>query len=766
MKKSFSYSLLSLFILLRSLSAQNENTKWYFGNKAALDFMTDPPTSLNNSAMNVGSGCASIADAAGNLLFYTSGDTIWNKNHQVMANGTGLFGYNSSEGTIIVKKPSSNNLYYIFTVPGGLSTQGLNYSIVDMSLAAGMGSVTIKNSPLYAMQTCQHIAATRHCNGQDFWILSQDKNTDIYRAFLLSASGINTTAVLSTVSTATNGNTTPGFNLRFSPNGKRLCSSFFASPSVSSSVVSYVVVYDFNPGAGIVSNSLCLSNLSNARCEFSPNGSKIYVMNAGVLHQFDLCAGSSSAIIASDYTVNSGFGSMMRRAPNGKIYVAKGGFPFLNVINNPNLQGNAMNYIMNGQSLVSGVCRVGLPNFANGYDKEFASFAQGLGCLSTSFTVPSFASPSLSACVAMGTTVTSLSWNFGDPASGSANTSTLTNPTHTYPAFGNYTVQLVINYVGCAPDTIRQTVQLVNPSLSINTPSFSCNGSINATVVPNGGSGQYTYTWMPGNINTATVSNVNPGTYTVSVSDALGNCFYSNTVTLTSPSTLSANITTTLSCTTVSASILSSGGSGNYTYSWSPGSYTSATVNTLPPGSYTVVTNDVTHQCSITNTVLVSTLASPTLAVSGNYTVCPNQSATLSVSGADTYTWSTVATGSLVVLSPTVTTSYIVSGSFTSSGCVTNKTVSVIVSQCLGLDNKNETQPVTIYPNPNYGSLTIESPFDLRVKLFDALGKMILEDFLKSGKQNLDLKIYPSGVYILEIISEEMVRRQRIIKEY
>src|SRR6187402_844138 len=88
--------------------SQNETTKWYFGNKAALDFMTSPPTPLANSSLHSVEGSASIADAMGNLLFYTNSDTIWNQAHQVMANGLSLFGNTSSvQSSLIVKQPGA-----------------------------------------------------------------------------------------------------------------------------------------------------------------------------------------------------------------------------------------------------------------------------------------------------------------------------------------------------------------------------------------------------------------------------------------------------------------------------------------------------------------------------------------------------------------------------------------------------------------------------------------------------------------------------------
>lgn len=54
------------------MSAQGENDNWYFGDKAAVNFSTSPPTAINNSAMNTYEACGSVSDSDGNLLFYTA----------------------------------------------------------------------------------------------------------------------------------------------------------------------------------------------------------------------------------------------------------------------------------------------------------------------------------------------------------------------------------------------------------------------------------------------------------------------------------------------------------------------------------------------------------------------------------------------------------------------------------------------------------------------------------------------------------------------
>src|SRR5438067_1137555 len=95
MKKGF--VLCFLFFLFCKLSfAQKENNIWYFGTNAGLDFNSGAPVALTNSAMSTSEGCATVSNTAGILLFYTDGSSIWNKNHTLMPNGTGLTGNNTS----------------------------------------------------------------------------------------------------------------------------------------------------------------------------------------------------------------------------------------------------------------------------------------------------------------------------------------------------------------------------------------------------------------------------------------------------------------------------------------------------------------------------------------------------------------------------------------------------------------------------------------------------------------------------------------------
>lgn len=133
--KLFKYLLSTTFILsiVLNINSQDQNANWYFGNQAGLNFTdtTQEPKALIDGAMNTDGGSASISDNEGNLLFYSNGINVWGANHQIIKNGTGLYGSTTvSQSVLIVPNPTEENEYYIFTNQGPL---GLYYSIVKLT---------------------------------------------------------------------------------------------------------------------------------------------------------------------------------------------------------------------------------------------------------------------------------------------------------------------------------------------------------------------------------------------------------------------------------------------------------------------------------------------------------------------------------------------------------------------------------------------------------------------------------------------------------
>ncbi|MCA0428903.1 MAG: T9SS type A sorting domain-containing protein [Bacteroidetes bacterium] len=361
----------------------NRTKHWRFGHKAGLDFnmTTGVPTVFNGSNGVVFEGNSCISDDNGNLLFYCNGDTIWNKNHQMMLNGASLTcDKNTSVASQIIPRPGNPNQFFVFIngCTNDACTQGLRYCIVDMTLDGGNGAVvTGQKNILVRNQAYQYMAFTKHGNGTDYWLAYIEQNSPYYLCMIpVSASGPDTnTRVISSYPAL------QGFGYRFSPDGTKFVDH---SPN-------YYHFYQFDNNTGQLSNQIILNNDTGSvgyttySCEFSPNSNKIYFAHIGgglsgnVIQQYDISVFNQLAIQSSVYNFWDvpfpgqtvcfcGLGHM-QLAPNGKIYIARtGGFiDTLHVIHNPNLTGAACNFQYNAIGLNNNACNFSLPIFPNYY---------------------------------------------------------------------------------------------------------------------------------------------------------------------------------------------------------------------------------------------------------------------------------------------------------------------------------------------------------------------------------------------------------------
>ena len=100
-----SYILILILLLNLPLMAQvGPTSNWYFGTNAGITFNSGTPVALTNGSLTTTEGVATISDNSGNLLFYTNGITVWNRNHLIMTNGNGLLGdFSSTQSAIIIQ---------------------------------------------------------------------------------------------------------------------------------------------------------------------------------------------------------------------------------------------------------------------------------------------------------------------------------------------------------------------------------------------------------------------------------------------------------------------------------------------------------------------------------------------------------------------------------------------------------------------------------------------------------------------------------------
>ncbi len=347
--------LASILFFSLAAQAQNENNIWCFGYGAALDFNSGSPVAIT-SAIGTTEGCSSIADASGNLLFYTDGLNVWNNTHVTMPNGFGLNGGGSStQSALIVLQPGSTTIYYIFTTAEAQGAAGFCYSIVDMTLQAGLGDVTTKNVQLFTPSP-EKVCGTFHANGTDIWVVGHELGTDVFHSYLLTAAGLNAVPVLSTsgdVHSLTSG-AEIGY-MKISSDGSKLALAIRYQYENQ--------LCDFDNATGMVSNPITIPSTGGVNCygvEFSPDNAKLYLADDSQTSQYDITSNNSTTINNSKTYVGGSIWAL-QLATDGKIYAAEYTSSALSVINAPDSAGASCNYQSMAVPLI-GSSALGLPN--------------------------------------------------------------------------------------------------------------------------------------------------------------------------------------------------------------------------------------------------------------------------------------------------------------------------------------------------------------------------------------------------------------------
>ena len=339
--------LLSFLFSLVAVSAQNENNNWIFGNGLGLDFSGGTPV-VTNSSLNGWDNSASISDSAGNLLFYTNGELIYNKNGTVMPNGSGIQGDSTGGSCATIVKLPGANVYYIFTLDDAFTNNyGARYTVVDMSLDGGLGDVDVNQKNVaFVANNSEKLVPVQHGDGVSIWIIIKEAGTNVFHAYLLTSVGLQPTPITSSIGGIYNNSQDNLGQLTVNKTGDKLAAAYYQSVVVE--------LYDFNNYLGFITKPIALTGLSGAiGVEFSPDGSKLYTTGllSADLNQFDLSTYTQSAISASKTVVGTipaswatYRGGYMALGPDGKIYVVPTFSSNLGRIENPNSLGNACNY--------------------------------------------------------------------------------------------------------------------------------------------------------------------------------------------------------------------------------------------------------------------------------------------------------------------------------------------------------------------------------------------------------------------------------------
>ncbi|GAB3011537.1 T9SS type B sorting domain-containing protein [Spirosoma pulveris] len=329
---------------------------WYFGEGAGLTFSGGAVKALTDGSLHTGEGCAAVSDETGQLLFYTDGSTIWNRNHAVMSGATGLGGSSSSsQSALIVPYQNSTGRFYVFSVS---PTTGVQYAIVNMTLEGGSGGLETKNKVVTASAT-EKITAIKHCNNLNSWIITHEKGNNVFRVNLLNDNGLIINADQYAVGSVHQQN--KGY-MKPSHDGKKL------AVTVSDGTVGgFLEVLDFDNKTGAITNPAKLAGPAIEGAygvEFSADNTLLYLSTlfSNKLYQISVDNLQINAILPVQLQRNNvkGVGAL-QLAVDGRIYGALPGDEYLMVINQPNQTGTGCGIVSQGVYLSGRTSTAGLP---------------------------------------------------------------------------------------------------------------------------------------------------------------------------------------------------------------------------------------------------------------------------------------------------------------------------------------------------------------------------------------------------------------------
>ncbi|MCB9265335.1 MAG: hypothetical protein H6558_09945 [Lewinellaceae bacterium] len=353
---------------------QKHDYTWLFGYESDLstpgiegvrmNFNQQPPVVTPISlgvSLNISN--AMISDSSGNLLFYTDGCRVIGADHQLLENGDGLnpgevrdiqcegdgLGYTAGvQSCLVLPHPTNSNLYYLFhkhiiyeyEPVFRVITDALYYSLIDVSLKSGNGSIIDKNVVLIdETLTYGQLTATKHANGKDWWIITAGYHNNKYYIFLLSQDGIELSSIQEIGVLAEDGG-----QANFSPDGTKYARY---------NALDGVYIFDFNRGTGNLNDfhhlEIPTENISDG-IAFSSNSRFLYICTRDTIFQYDMESPSlefSQQVVA----VYDGYQSLFNTtffnaqlAPDCKIYINTfAAVDVLHVIHNPNEPGIACN---------------------------------------------------------------------------------------------------------------------------------------------------------------------------------------------------------------------------------------------------------------------------------------------------------------------------------------------------------------------------------------------------------------------------------------
>jgi hypothetical protein len=609
---------------------------------------------------------------------------------------------------------------YSWSLPGGWSGTSTTNTISVTVGSSGTMSVTATND--CGTSSAQTLSVTVNalptisvnsgaiCSGQSFTMSPSGASTYTYSGG---------SAVVS-----------PTANATYSVSGTSAAGCVSASSAISSVTVNAKPTITVNSGSICSGQSFTMSPSGASTYTYS-GGSSVVSPTANATYSVSGtsaagCVSASSAVSSvtvntkPTITVNSGSicsGQSFTMSPSGaSTYTFSGGSAVVSPTANASysVSGTSAAGCVSASSAVSSVTVNALPTI---------SVNSGAICSGQSFTMsPSGAS----------------TYTY---SSGSAVVSPAT--TTSYSVTGTSAAGCLGSNTAVSTVTVTGTL-----TVTISGSNTVCNGqAVNLTA-----GGASTYSWNTGSTS-STIAPTPTTTTTYSVIGSSGSCSNTavTTVTVNTLPTISVNSGTICSGQSFT---MSPSGASTYTYSGSS-AVVSPTANATYSVSGTSAAGCISASSAVSN---ITVNALPIVnATTSNTLMCTGETVTLTASGATSYTFNPGGVGASVVVSPTVTSNYTVSGT-AANGCNNTTVLTQSVSLCTGIQPVVQSIEANVYPNPFKNKINVMvSAAKQTIVVYNALGQAVYTAPSPSEKAGdeivIDLTNQPSGIYFIKIDS-------------
>jgi len=734
MKRKFNallFFMILVFLLPANLKSQNHARNWYFGNNAGLVFEGRYPMPLMGGQMNSREGVASISDSLGNLLFYSDGRTVWNMNHEIIADDLAGDPLSTMSATILPSRINDNQ-YILFTTSvivngfdGPEVPEGGHYYIFDFS-EANPGGLLVQDYTSLGTSPVQKRSVEKFLgipypesiiadtlNQAGYWLLSHEFDRFTYKV----SQFVDKYSYYTEIDIGQqHGNGTDDFGANRGATGYIAASIQGDKVAVAIEGQKMIEVFRFNNKTGQLRNLLQLpagdpehkkdKTHGSYGLAFSPSGRFLYgtSRDGGILYQWDFKTMNTVAevyILRNNPDIPCG---ALQLAPNGKIYLAIDGQDYLGVINRPDRLGKRAAFEEYGARLINndtgegGSSTLGLPQFDMS-DYEVSHFGYDHNCYGD--TTVLYMNSGVAGGYSSNATFTII-----DPESGGIyniiQADQYLMARWLFPKPGEYDIRVQGRHNGINLDFIERISILEPPQVSLTEKDYTimCRGD---TLELNAGNGAF-YEWADESFRDrsyfVTEEDFEIGLiqeFRVRVVDYAG-CVGWDTIQVEIKSPPEVNFEYTKAIcgeANGSATVIPTGQIENYYFRWEdfPDNTTNKIEN-VHGGEYVVYVTSRFAGCEASKLAIVPELggANVEIVASADSMVCPNTEIVLSIEGEGEFEYNWInpdgENGRSVVVRPEKTSTYSVEVTASDEGrvCTVTKSYTVLVSENHPLD--------------------------------------------------------------------------------